>query len=146
MPRFAQSVLLNTGPVVALINRADRHHVRALGWFRDFRGRLVTTEAVVTEVAYVLGKSSRHQEAALLWLARMAKSGLLAIEPMSDLAAIAKIMKRYASLPADFADASLVWLALTRRVNRVATIDEADFAIYRAYAGKPFVNVFVGSS
>ena len=142
MPRFAQSVLLDTGPIVALVNRADRHHLRALGWFRDFRGKLVTTEAVVTEVVYVLGRSSPHQGAALLWLARMAKAGLLAIEPMSDLVAIAKIMKRYASLPTDFADASLVWLALTRRVNRVATVDEADFAIYRSFAGKRFINVF----
>ena len=63
MPRSAY-VLLDTGPVVALLNRADRFHVAAAAWFRDFRGHLLTTEAVVTETAYVLAANPAHQTGA----------------------------------------------------------------------------------
>ena len=45
------SAIVDTGAVVALVNRDDRHHAAALEWFRRFRGKLLTTEAVVTETA-----------------------------------------------------------------------------------------------
>jgi predicted nucleic acid-binding protein len=48
--------LLDTGTVVALVNREDRNHDAVADGFRGFRGTLLTTEAVVTETAYVLGE------------------------------------------------------------------------------------------
>ena len=62
--------LVDTGAVVALVNRADRQHAAAVDWFQRFRGQLLTTEAVVTETAYVLAASPAHQRAALLWFER----------------------------------------------------------------------------
>ena len=49
--RSVDRVLVDTGAVVALVNRADRHHRAAVEWFQRFRGQLMTTEAVVTEAA-----------------------------------------------------------------------------------------------
>jgi predicted nucleic acid-binding protein len=135
-------VLLDTGPVVALVNRADRYHASAFEWFRDFRSRLLTTEAVITEVAYVLSASAAHQTAALAWFDRVIRAGLLRVEPLSDLPAIAAVIERYPTRRPDFADASLVWLASVHRIDRIATLDDIDFRVYRSYANKAFVNVF----
>ena len=54
------SAIVDTGAVVALVNRDDRHHATAVDWFRRFRGKLLTTEAVVTETAYALAVSPPH--------------------------------------------------------------------------------------
>ena len=136
------SALLDTGPVVALINRADAHHPAAVEFFQRFRGQLWSTEAVLTEVAYVLAPSLTHQTAALTWLQRSVDAGFLRFEGMSDLSRVATLLTKYADLPADFADVSLVWLAQQKRIDKVVTVDERDFAVYRSYAGKPFKNLF----
>ncbi len=135
------SALLDTGPVVALINRADAHHPRAVEFFQRFRGQLWSTEAVLTEVAYVLAPSLTHQTAALTWLQRSVNAGFLRFEGISDLSQVATLLTKYADLPADFADVSLVWLAQQKRIDKVVTVDERDFAVYKSYAGKPFKNL-----
>ena len=50
-------LLLDTGPFVALLDRSERNHKRCAAFFRDFRGRLITTESVLTEAVYLLGPS-----------------------------------------------------------------------------------------
>ncbi|HBX43630.1 MAG TPA: hypothetical protein DEH27_07510 [Deltaproteobacteria bacterium] len=42
-------LLLDTGPFVALLDRSERNHERCVAFFRDFRGRLITTEAALAE-------------------------------------------------------------------------------------------------
>jgi hypothetical protein len=124
--------------VVALVNRADRHHRAAVDWFRSFRGTLLTTEAVVTEVAYVLAASAAHQRSALVWFERARSTGLLAVEPATDYAVLAAIIARYASLPCDYADATLIALAERTGVASIATIDRRDFSVYRMHGRKRF--------
>lgn len=79
-------------------------------FFQGFRGQLWSTEAVLTEVAYVLAPSLAHQTAALTWLQRSIDAGFLQFEAISDLSRMATLLTKYADLPADFADVSLVWL------------------------------------
>jgi uncharacterized protein len=131
-------VLVDSGAVVALVNRADRHHGAAVEWFRQYRGALLTTEAVVTETAYVLAASRPHQHAALLWFERAGAAGLLKIEPIADYEAVDEIIQRYAKLRCDYADATLVALAERTGVMVVATIDQRDFSVYRARGKKRF--------
>jgi predicted nucleic acid-binding protein len=123
--------LVDTGAVVALVNRADRHHAAAVEWFQRFRGQLLTTEAVITETAYVLAASPAHQRTALVWFERARGTGLLVVEPVADYMALARIIAQYASLPCDYADASLIALAERTGVNAIATIDQRDFSVYR---------------
>jgi len=123
--------LVDTGAVVALVNRADRHHAAAVEWFKRFRGQLLTTEAVVTETAYVLAASPAHLRAALLWFERARAAGLLLVEPVADYAALSRIIAQYASLPCDYADASLIALAERTGVTAIATVDQRDFSVYR---------------
>ena len=136
--------LVDTGAIVALVNRADRHHAAAVQWFSRFRGLLLTTEAVVTETAYVLAASRPHQQAALTWLQRVRVAGLLKIEPVDDHEAIARILARYASLPCDYADATLVALAERTGVAAIATIDQRDFSIYQIKGRKRFRILIAG--
>ena len=130
--------LLDTGAVVALVNRDDRNHDAAAEWFRGFRGTLLTTEAVVTETAYVLGASPAHQRAALLWFERARASGLLKVEPVADYEALARIMAQYADLPCDYADASLIALAEQASVAGIATVDQRNFSVYRVRGRRRF--------
>lgn len=124
-------VLVDTGAVVALVNRADRHHAAAVEWFRAFRGELLTTDAVVTETAYVLASSPAHQQAALVWFERARAAGVLRVEAVEDYSAIGRILERYASLPCDYADATLIALAERTGVAAIATVDQRDFSVYR---------------
>lgn len=131
-------VLVDTGAIVALINRADRHHAAAVDWFEHYRGRLLTTEAVVTEAAYVLAASPDHQRAMLTWIDRARTAGLLHIEPVAEHAVLARIIGKYASLPCDYADASLIDLAERTGISAIATIDQRDFSVYRIRGRKRF--------
>jgi len=131
-------VLVDTGAVVALVNRADRHHPAAVDWFQRFRGQLMTTEAVITEAAYVLAASPAHQRAALVWFERARVAGLLRVEPVADYAVLAGIIAQYASLPCDYADASLIALAERTGVTAIATVDQRDFSVYRLRGRKQF--------
>lgn len=130
--------LVDTGAVVALINRADRHHVRAAAWFRAFRGEMLTTEAVITETAYVLAASPEHQLAALAWVQRAREAGMLQVVAVEDHSALARIMSKYADLPCDYADATLIWLAERTGVVQIATIDQGDFSVYRVRGRRAF--------
>jgi predicted nucleic acid-binding protein len=130
--------LVDTGAIVALINRDDRFHAPTVAWFRGFRGQLLTTEAVVTETAYVLAASPEHQRAALAWIHRAREAGLLQVAAMDDHAALARILAKYADLPCDYADATLIWLAERTGVVQIATIDQGDFSVYRTRGRKAF--------
>ena len=130
--------LVDTGAVVALVNRADRHHAAAVEWFKRFRGQLLTTEAVVTETAYVLAARPAHLRAALIWFERARAAGLLLVEPVSDYAALSRIIAQYASLPCDYADASLIALAERTGVTAIATVDQRDFSVYRLRGRRRF--------
>lgn len=134
MPR----ALVDTGAVVALVNRDDRHHAAAVDWFQRFRGQLLTTEAVITETAYVLASSPAHQRAALLWFERARAAGLLKVEAVGDYAALTRIISQYANLPCDYADATLIALAERSGVTAIATIDERDFSVYRLRGRRRF--------
>lgn len=136
--------LVDTGAVVALVNRSDRYHAAAVEWFGGYRGTLLTTEAVVAESAYVLAASRPHQRAALLWFERARVAGLLQVEPVANYAVLGDIIARYSKLPCDYADATLITLAEETGVSVIATIDQRDFSVYRLRGRKRFRIVLGG--
>ena len=101
-------------------------------------GGLLTTAAVITETVYVLAASPMHRRAALEWVQRARVAGLLSVEPVTDHAALAVILDRYAELPCDYADATLIALAENSGVAAIATIDQRDFSVYRIKGRKRF--------
>ncbi len=130
--------LVDTGAIVALINRDDHFHAQAAAWFLGFRGRLLTTDAVVTETAYVLAASAEHQYAALRWIQRARRAELLEVVAIDDYEALARIMAKYGALPCDYADATLIALAERTGVLQIATVDQGDFSVYRVRGRRSF--------
>ena len=134
MPRV---VLLDTGPLVAWLDRGDRDHARSRKFFERFDGRLLTGWAVLTEVCHLV--PARLAPALLRWVHAGAVE--LADPPQSALEPIAAMMEKYGDLPMDLADASLLWIAQSRGVREIATLDDTDFGIYRLPQGRRLRNV-----
>lgn len=139
-------VLADSGPLAALFNRRDKHHLPAVGFFRSHGAglRCLTTWEVVSEVMYFLDFSAAAQGDFLDWLHAGHQRGLMQIGALTpdDLPGLARMMRKYADRPMDLADASLVWLANKTGVTDIITIDRADFAVYRTTNRKPFRNIF----
>ncbi|MEW6218082.1 MAG: PIN domain-containing protein [Thermodesulfobacteriota bacterium] len=129
-------LLLDTGPFVALLDRSERSHLRCLEFFQGFRGRLFTTEAVLTEVVYLLGPSFQAQQPAL----ELVLQGGAELLPMSQalLERCLGLMAKYADIPMDYADATLVAVAEERQIRDIFTLDLRGFSTYRLSPRKPF--------
>ncbi|MEQ1865424.1 MAG: PIN domain-containing protein [Micropepsaceae bacterium] len=135
------SVLVDAGPLIALFNRGDRHHTRALRFVQGIDCAMVTNLPILAEVMANLDFSVDAQLAALSWVGQSIR---IDEDTADDLPRIKEIMAKYRDLPADFGDASLVALAERTGVHDVATIDK-DFLVYRANGKKKFTNVFMVS-
>ena len=123
------TTLVDAGPLVALLNPADRGHARCAASLKTLHGPLVTGWPVITEAMYLLGYAWQAQER--LW--DMLTEGHVAVLPLDDgdYPRMRSLMSRYRDLPMDLADAALVRLAERERIRRVFTLDRRDFALYR---------------
>jgi hypothetical protein len=128
--------ILDTGPWVALIDRSESNHHKCVQWFKGFSGRLYSTEAVLTEVLYLLNFSITAQKAAFDFVLEL----IVEIIPtdIDSTRQARALMAKYADLPMDYADATLVTLAENAAVSRIVTLDKKDFSIYRLPGGKSF--------
>ena len=99
-----------------------------------FEGELHTVDPVLTEAAYFLPVRVRAI------LADLAKSGTLHVHrpDAAGFARIAALLRKYADADPDWADISLVWLAETTGIHRIATLDVTDFSVYRIHGRKRF--------
>ena len=127
---------LDTGPWVALIDRSESKHSECVQWLKNFSGRLYLTEAVLTEVLYILNFSITAQCAALDFVLK----SVVEIVPSTtgSLKKTKNLMKKYADLPMDFADATIVCLATETGMQNIVTFDKKDFAIYKLPKKKSF--------
>ena len=130
------NVILDTGPWVALIDRSESRHHDCVQWLKGFTGNLYSTEAVLTEVLYLLNFSIIAQSAAIDFVLR----SIVDIVPSNNqsLRKARNLMKKYADLPMDYADATLVCLAAEAGIRDIATFDKKDFSIYALPAKKKF--------
>jgi hypothetical protein len=129
-------ILLDAGPMVALLRADDRHHQECKETLRSLTEPLVSVWPVVTEAMYLLGFSWRAQDALWEFLERGAVT-LLSVES-ADFARIRELMKKYKDLPMDLADAALVRVAERERIHRIFTLDRRDFSLYRPEGVPPF--------
>ena len=121
-------VVVDTGPLVAFLDRHDPLHEWASAAIRRFSEPMLTCEAVLTEASYLVRKLKGGPEAVLDLVAR----GVLEIPFRLDgeLLALRTLTTRYASVPMSLADACLVRLAEMRPRATVLTLD-SDFHFYR---------------
>jgi predicted nucleic acid-binding protein len=136
MPR---RVLVDTGPLVAILSRGDEHHAACVKALRQLPGPLFTCWPVITEAAWLL----RSHPAAVQRLLRSCAEtsrGFLEILPLSSAEAgeIADVMTAYQDIQPQLADAALVYLARREDIDTIFTLDRRDFAVYRSAQRRPF--------
>ena len=123
-----RSVLIDSGPLIALFDKSDRYHEVVVEFLKTFRGELVSSLAVITEVSHLLDFNLNVRLDFLEWIARGAIS--LPIIERKELDEIVAMMQKYTDVPMDFADATLVYLAQREGIEEILSID-SDFDIYR---------------
>ena len=131
------SWLLDTGPLVAVLNRRDPDHQACVEALAPFSGRLLTTGAVATEAMHFLG-AAPNGAAALTDFLEGSGTEIRDCFSAQSLRAAARLMKKYADIPMDFADATLVLLAEEAKVADVLTLDERGFRSYRFRGSRYF--------
>jgi predicted nucleic acid-binding protein len=127
-----RSIIVDTGPLVALFHARDQHHGAAKAVLESSPAVLVTTWPVITEACHFLGQAGKR---ALLTFIRR---GALRLETLSveDVPALDDLLARYARM--DFADATLVLIAEKTGITEIFTIDRRDFEAYRTPSGRRF--------
>ncbi len=129
-------MLLDTGPLVALLWQGDGAHEACLRVYESLECELVTTEPVVTEAMYLLGRHAHGPDACIEFVLR---GGAVPVGMTPGMWQYARIlMRKYADLPIDFADATLLALAEETGITDVFTLDERDFSLYRTRRGRTF--------
>lgn len=121
-------LLIDTGAVVAYLDRADSAHERVFDFFSKFEGSFFSTEAVLTESLYLLGERFENQKKCLDFFLNA-----IQIVPMSTshLTRIVERMEKYQDVPMDFTDATLVMLAEELSCGDIFTLDRRGFETYR---------------
>ena len=121
-------VILDTGPLIALLNRRDRHH----GWAREqwthIAPPLLTCEAVLAEACFLVRRFDGGQAAVLA----LASRGVLdlSFHVAEETTAVSRLLKKYQDVPMSLADACLVRMAERCAESVVFTMD-SDFMVYR---------------
>lgn len=125
------TVVVDTGPLVAIADRDDAHHQACNDWFDHHRGTVVVPAPVIVEVCWLLDRRvGSAAEAAFL-------AGLAGGDPrIDDLTAAdyqraAQLVDRYADLDLGFVDASVIAVAERLGIDTVATINHRDFRVVR---------------
>lgn len=129
--------LVDTGPLVALALPGDGAHTRCVRAMATLRAPLITTWPCLAEAMYVVGVARGWRGQLGLWGRQ--QRGDLVLADMSENATrrCAELMEKYADVPMDLADATLVALAEERDETRIFTLD-SDFHVYRLHGRRNF--------
>jgi len=136
-------IIADTGYWVALFNRNDAHHARAVSVSTTIRERLATTWPVLTETCHLLA-SRGHGDIATRFLERCFSGAVEVYElELQTRPRMLELMRRYTLLPMDLADASLVILAEKLGHGRILSTDRRDFESCRWKNHHPFQNLLL---
>ena len=129
-------VLLDTGPLVAILSERDEHHDACVEQLRQLTPPLLTCWPVITEAAWLL----RLDVTAVQRMLAGFDVGLLELLPLGEEAApwVSDFVTRYSNLGVQLADACLVYLAEREGIQTVFTLDRRDFTVYRFGKNKSF--------
>jgi predicted nucleic acid-binding protein len=121
-------VVVDTGPIVALLNRRDRHHA----WVREVLDTIeppvFTCEAVISEACFLLGRLVGGQDAVLELLSNDVVK--VDFRMLSEIDALRGLMRKFANVPMSLADACLVRMTELDAQSVIVTLD-TDFRVYR---------------
>ena len=125
------TVVADTGPLYALLDRSDAWHERVTAWWAKNRRDVVIPVSVVPEVTYLLQSriGPRAEQAFVTSLA----DGELEIEQVmpEDLDRISHLLAQYEDLKLGFVDASVIAVAERLETRDVLTTDARHFTAVR---------------
>src|SRR5262249_55414231 len=132
-------VLVDTGPLVAILSSVDEHHAACVKALRQLPGPLYSCWPVITEAAWLL-RSWPQSVQQLLRSCSKAGGGFLQLLPLTgdEADSIAGWMKRYKNIGPQLADAALLYLAEREQIDTIFTLDRRDFGVYRSAQNRPF--------
>lgn len=122
------NVIVDTGPLVALLNRNDTYHAWVVQQLRDIQPPMLTCEAVLAEATYLTRQTSGARVALMEMLAENFLGIGIALADQHS--ALLAMIRRYANVPMSLADACLVRLCEMHPKSPVLTLD-SDFTVYR---------------
>ena len=123
-------VLVDTGPLVAVVSPDDQYHQLCVETLANLPGPLLTCWPVIGEAAWLLRDYPRGFERLL----QSFQEGFLEILPVvgGEAKSVGEVMRKYATLRPQFADAMLVYLADRENIQTIFTLDRRDFLVYRS--------------
>ena len=126
-----KSIIVDTGPLVAFLNRSDRYHNWTKQQWEQVRPPLLTCEAVLAETCFLMRHLPGGSQAVLELVNRGVIQSTFNLE--QEVQTLMKLIKRYADVPMSLADACLVRMTEQHTQSRVLTLDQ-DFRIYRKHS------------
>lgn len=126
---------MDTGPFVAYLDGSDPAHAAVVARLEGFTGRIATTSSVVTEAMHFVGAAPAGPRL-LADLLAACETEVIDFTDPAGLTDLVSLMERYANVPMDFADATLVLLAERFAAYDVLTLDRRGFSTYRTRNGK----------
>lgn len=134
-------ILVDAGFLYALLDEDDAWHIRATAASGQIKEKWITTWPVLTEAVHLITRWVDVEPA--IGLMQDVAEGDIAVWNISPETCrkVPALMKRYADLPMDLADASLILLAESLGHGRILTTDERDFRTYRWKSRRPFQNM-----
>jgi predicted nucleic acid-binding protein len=136
-------ILIDAGPLIALFHSGDNHHKRVQGFLLGNQYTFISTLAVFTEVSYFLSVNTKAQQDFYEWA--MYKGVIISDINQHDMPRILELTKKYADLPMDFADATLVVTAEKTGIKKIISMDK-DFDIYRLPGREKIRNIYKPST
>lgn len=136
-------IIADTGFFFALGNRQDKFHQKAKQCLQRLEEPIITTYPVIIETSYLLAERC-NQSIQFKFLEQFIQGrvNIFSLE-IHHLERCLNLMKQYADLPMDLADASLVVVAEELDEARILTTDQRDFNIYRFHTVKVFNNILL---
>lgn len=124
-----QEILIDTGPIVAILSQSDTHHAVCSNTLQHLRPPLLTTWPVLTEAQWLLRRSGKATEALFIGL----QKNLWKVIDLDEeaLTSIPRFLRKYHDFGAQLADASLIYLADKKKITTIFTLDRKDFGVYR---------------
>jgi len=132
-------ILIDAGPFIALFDVDDNYHKSALEFFKKHQYRFISTLAVLTEASHMLDFNSASQQNFYEWV--MYKGVIISDINQNDMPRLIELTQKYADIPMDFADATLVITAEKTGVMEIISFDK-DFDIYRLPGKEHIRNVY----
>jgi len=123
-----KKIIIDTGPIVAFLNKADSYHEWALRQFSELIPPFYTCESVISETCFLLRNTENGQKNILKLLERELIQ--ISFNLKEEISTIMTLMKKYNDIPMSLADACLVRMSEQISDSTICTLD-SDFRIYR---------------